>query len=586
MLISRISARRRPEFLNLQIIWGFIILAIIAGAGGTFAVFEWGGRELTGKVDVNAAIGQGALLAGLSLASAATLGFLFAVPRSLRFSHGREAGESEAWGTSLENIADWIVKMVIGAGLVALGNFDAISHNFQAFVAIGEGTEWGGRTGTLVVLYFGVMGFLGGYTVSRMQFLLLLDRSPVITSALQSLKRIPIGPEGLQRAGLTIEELTAVEAFSRLPQSQLRSHTERRQWAKAQLLASGGDLKAARALYEELVRDDPDARLYAEYRAVVHRIGDPEAAGLVETNRGVVEKGADWASSARAAIDQMFASLYQPWPDGFEQAISIGEDLVQRVQDASVWAYLACAYGQKYRYSEDQPSMSRQDLDRMRERALFCVKQALDLDAGHWRPTLRALWDRNAIRPSGDDDLVAFSGDAQFAALLDPDGMPPSTSISENFASLGSAFLGGHKLIRYSGIAQLWLVTAGGSRVEGEKPVLGAGQAYRLVMRLVPEAAASEAGSVEPDITEELKIIEGEDRLRVDFEFRPDAADVRFSPDRGSVSAMLTAPTPECDFSFQAPNRPGEQQIYVEILQGRRIIRTLTLEVIVGGPDG
>jgi tetratricopeptide (TPR) repeat protein len=496
--LSLISSRRRPEYLNLQVIWGFIILGDPDRSRRNLRNLVFGGHQLTGGVNVTAALGQAALIAGASLAVAGTVGFLFAVPRTIRADRGREGDDGEAWGTNLETISDWLVKMLIGAALVALANIGTVGEKLQAFVAIGEGSRWGERTGSLIVFYFAFLGFIGGYTLARMQFLMLLDRSPLIVTALEALKRVPIGPEGLQRAGLSIEELTAVEAFSRLPETELRLRNERRQWAKAQLLANGGNLPSARKVYEQLVRDDPDPRLYAEYTAVVRRIGDPDAAKLV-VNQSAPDSAADSSLSARTAIDQMFASLYQPSPEGFEEAIKLGEDLVQRVQDASVWAYLACAYGQKYRYYQDRPNLSGEELARMRERALFCVKQALDLDAARWRPTLRSLWDRNAIRPEGDDDLVVFSDDTQFAALLDPEALSSTTAISENLAAgLGSALLGPPRLIRYSGVAQLWLTSTDGTRLEGADLQLQPGQAYRLVMRLVPEAAAVEASSVTP----------------------------------------------------------------------------------------
>lgn len=557
----------------MQLVTGFVVLGIVVGVAGTVLAAGVGGHAFA--LGTSSAIGRALLLGGLATILAALLGFMLAVPRGALTPDGSR-GRQRA-GTQLEQVSDWMLKVLLGAALVSFNRWPDIGERLADMLALGEPRYLGAGLGELIACYFAAFGVVAGYASARIHFMSVRDRAPFVITALEALQRVGISPHGRPRSSLTLEELEAVEAFGRIPVSKLHRSYDERQWAKAQLVAPGGDLREAAAVYRRLLKLEKDPQLSFELAAVERRLeaGPADAIGRVELQ----EQGTD--HSTPAAINRMFNALYEPAPGGFEDAIAIGEDLVLRVSDASTWAYLACAYGQRYRYElgQDGAGGSASSPETARERALFCIKQAVELDAARWRPALRSFWDPSAVRFDGDDDLTVFYGDPQFAALLDPEG---STALS-----VAANSSGGSRLVRYDGSAQMWLADESGAVLEGAKPTLHPSHAYRLFVRLVPTEAprAYAPGGV----THEVKVLEGEVRPRVEFDFRPDAVEMRFSPERGGVTASLSSPTTECSFDFRAPaprgTGPEDRDIYLEVAQGRRILRTLPVTVTLAAAD-
>jgi hypothetical protein len=128
-------------------------------------------------------------LAGLALLLAAAafmvgflLGFLFGIPRSASrdATAARAAGaavDSQAASdyryhpnTNLEEISDWLTKILVGVGLAELGHLeDAVRRLSTALEpAFGPGRPTGsGVLGITVSLYCIVAGFVFGYAWSR-----------------------------------------------------------------------------------------------------------------------------------------------------------------------------------------------------------------------------------------------------------------------------------------------------------------------------------------------------------------------------------------------------------------------------------
>jgi hypothetical protein len=120
------------------------------------------------------------LWAGASSAVGWVLGFLFGIPRVLT-SAGVGGGQNDgsattaAMGkrrsvgsnTNLEQISDWLTKIIVGVTLVQLG--PAVRQLDAAAVLIGEGL--GGGTNKsfayALMLYFSIIGFLGAYLLAR-----------------------------------------------------------------------------------------------------------------------------------------------------------------------------------------------------------------------------------------------------------------------------------------------------------------------------------------------------------------------------------------------------------------------------------
>jgi CheY-like chemotaxis protein len=128
-----------------------------------------------------------------SMCCGGLVGFLFGIPRVLQQDgaaqpRGAGAAAAPATGTStedraassyrlqvntnLEQISDWLTKIIVGVGLIELGRAPDLLRRASRF--IGEGfTPAPGAAMTAqsfaaaIVVYFGAVGFLGGYLMTR-----------------------------------------------------------------------------------------------------------------------------------------------------------------------------------------------------------------------------------------------------------------------------------------------------------------------------------------------------------------------------------------------------------------------------------
>jgi hypothetical protein len=113
----------------------------------------------------------------------ALLGFLFGIPRVIQnqpqpertlpevdsSAVGRREGYRLIINTNLDDVSDWLTKIVVGVGLVELEKLPGLIHRLAA--------EIGGEVGaqhvpfiTAVMLYFTTVGFMSGYLTTRMFF--------------------------------------------------------------------------------------------------------------------------------------------------------------------------------------------------------------------------------------------------------------------------------------------------------------------------------------------------------------------------------------------------------------------------------
>jgi hypothetical protein len=114
------------------------------------------------------------LFAIASIAAGALIGFLFGVPRSVSSDGGEESAPGSLIShiranTNLEQVSDWLTKILIGATLVQLGKIPSTaSRLFGAMApALGDTSSSAAFAGGIVI-YFGVLGFLTGWLATRL----------------------------------------------------------------------------------------------------------------------------------------------------------------------------------------------------------------------------------------------------------------------------------------------------------------------------------------------------------------------------------------------------------------------------------
>ena len=125
------------------------------------------------------------LLAGASAFVGGMLGFLFGIPRTLQQEGSTapaDASVAAASGatapridyrvnTNLEQISDWLTKILVGVGLTQIAAIREGVRSLTAFVAQGLGPQAQSQVFAFALLsYFAVLGFLFGYLWTRLIF--------------------------------------------------------------------------------------------------------------------------------------------------------------------------------------------------------------------------------------------------------------------------------------------------------------------------------------------------------------------------------------------------------------------------------
>ena len=139
-----------------------------------FSLTAWPapGMPMPWKFPLHAA-GIFILISGAGLFSGALLGFLFGFPHSadenysksgslLRYQHSK----------SIEQISDWVIKMLIGIGLSQMREFPPILWSIAGSLTSGI-TTIGGPDGATsaaacLIVFFLICGFIEGYLATRL----------------------------------------------------------------------------------------------------------------------------------------------------------------------------------------------------------------------------------------------------------------------------------------------------------------------------------------------------------------------------------------------------------------------------------
>jgi len=129
------------------------------------------------------AVGTGLAVSGAALAFGALLGLLFGIPRSMQGAS--PSGETPATGgqryrsnTNLEEISDWLTKIIVGVSLTQLGEIEARATGLIGAVAAGFGGSNEAKAFAAGLLTTAVIaGFLASYLVTRLYLRRALDEA-------------------------------------------------------------------------------------------------------------------------------------------------------------------------------------------------------------------------------------------------------------------------------------------------------------------------------------------------------------------------------------------------------------------------
>lgn len=129
-------------------------------------VLQFGGRTRWSVLGFSVVLALAAAMVG------ALLGFLFGVPRYARdpatgadpAASGRSAEGQWDHNTNLEQVSDWLTKVLVGVGLTQFRSIGNALGSLLDELRPGLGAAESSSTfGGVVIAYFGALGFIVGY---------------------------------------------------------------------------------------------------------------------------------------------------------------------------------------------------------------------------------------------------------------------------------------------------------------------------------------------------------------------------------------------------------------------------------------
>jgi hypothetical protein len=358
------------------------------------------------------------VLWAIAICSAGALvGFIFAVPRSQPPS-GTPGSKSEhdkrpllVANTNLEQISDWLTKIIVGVGLVEA---KTLAGHLRAFAQIMVGTHCGISCESLafaILITFSTAGFLIGYLVTRMILAPAFNLADEATgygntSQLEARRNLDATTgDGAGVNAKAVQQARAVINSGYVPTKD-DPFKDRRDYAKS-LLIIGEYAKAALA-YDDLINEQPTDlllqldRLWALFEKNSYR--------WVKESSDAVEKlyNARKTADNTVAPDLFLNLTYYYLFAGTETELNRVVELVREYEApglprlAGMYVNLACAYGQLYKLHKQLPPQ-KQKLGEEEKGAAEAIKTAIQLEP--------AVKDRiqQLFSPSADDnDLAVF----------------------------------------------------------------------------------------------------------------------------------------------------------------------------------
>jgi len=413
-------------------------------------------------------------IAGASTAVGALLGFLFGIPRSLQQRTAAPANIAQTTpeqdkdkaqltgtqafrsNTSLEEISDWLTKIIIGVGLVQFQTFLTYLYKAallaSAFVA-GQDLSDVADTTLLNYTYSShftspyffaliiatlIAGCLFAYLETRTRLTLLFvsaehaakenDEEKLVDSAKRPLTQPILGTgDGRGPPSVPAPATEADKDIAKLGRERLSDPKQLVGWASAQArLGNYGEAESA--LRDALTRDPANNDIRLRIADVQRLRGN--FSGYIQTVNEALDRTTDRTARIGLLKRALLTALYIPPPQGFQEAIALSDKLIaESATDADVYLWRAAAFGQ-YHDSLERTGATEEQLAEPRQKALEAVKKVLELSPDYnssARRILRQIFDPASEHSSpDDDDLVSLNDDDEFKRII-YEGKPTQT---------------------------------------------------------------------------------------------------------------------------------------------------------------
>jgi hypothetical protein len=178
--------KRRREGATLtdlgraQLLLGNLWVQLTVGATSVLVVSAlFAAQAPTGRAGA-AVVAAALAVSSASAMSGAIVGFLFGIPRALAQDHQRDTGQGPLYApnTNLEQISDWITKILVGLGLVQIGRLPGgLSSLSGGLAPLLGGFTSSGSFGVALCLATAALGFVVGYLLARVRLPALLSQA-------------------------------------------------------------------------------------------------------------------------------------------------------------------------------------------------------------------------------------------------------------------------------------------------------------------------------------------------------------------------------------------------------------------------
>ncbi len=386
------------------------------------------------------------------------VGFLFGIPRVLQGDNPASVNNSatiaaplsssqippnapvnigyrQQVNTNLEQISDWLTKILVGVGLIKFEEIWRWIDTVATKIAEGIGQSNQPFAAALII-YFCIVGFMGNYLLTRIWLAPVLaisdakataiSRREVIAKASADTSNVNFtAPLYADDAGTPRVSTPEVREVTTLGLGEMKSPAEVETWAKAQL--GSANYEQAINGYSKLISLKPDDIIVRlEFAAALYYAGRPRKTSveqLFEAYNLMKRNPVDVDDTLKMKIYRAitFQSLYIAAPQGYEIAIQYGEEYVrergEQNTESAIAVNLACAYAQKYKRLR-QHQAAEDEIRQAYDNALKYVRLGAR-GSQEWRERLRQLLVSNYPNKSpDDDDLEIFQNEKDFRQAL------------------------------------------------------------------------------------------------------------------------------------------------------------------------
>ncbi|MCP3931178.1 MAG: hypothetical protein GY705_19005 [Bacteroidetes bacterium] len=170
----------------------FFIVAMF----GILGILPYAIANSSDAIPFTKSLSIGLLLSISFLLAGAFIGFLFGIPRTLQEKTKKKNDlDQDSYAsnyrvnTNLEEISDWLTKIIVGVGLTQLSNIPELLRKVIKYFSSNLGVPSNEGTILLVIVYYFIGGFFLGYLLTRMYLAIAFSHADIEKERLNGIKR-------------------------------------------------------------------------------------------------------------------------------------------------------------------------------------------------------------------------------------------------------------------------------------------------------------------------------------------------------------------------------------------------------------